>query len=204
MTQRGIEQVEKLRDVIQCPHCQYSLRGLAGEKVTCPECGQKINVALLISINWEGAWYKAPFYNMLAVPVAWVCLATIVLAICAFDYSYYRFDLRSMPFFPFLGFFVIWVVLIFAIAKQFGGTEGIVLSVLMHGILFGYLIGLLGSVPVLIRLFSDVINYQVGVQTLINILILIFFIALLYSTRRAERFVGGRCVRRYLRVNSST
>ena len=48
MTQRGEEQIEKLREEAICPGCKYSLRGLPGEVVTCPECGREINIALLI------------------------------------------------------------------------------------------------------------------------------------------------------------
>src|SRR5688572_12808451 len=74
MTARGAEHVETLRESLACPACAYSLRGLEGDDITCPECGLEINVPALISQQWSRPWWEAPLYNTIALPLAWALL----------------------------------------------------------------------------------------------------------------------------------
>jgi hypothetical protein len=63
MSQEPLNKVDQIRQDLACPGCQYNLRGLSGVRVTCPECGQGINIAQLIARKWTGAWYRAPGYS---------------------------------------------------------------------------------------------------------------------------------------------
>ena len=50
---------------LTCPRCGYSLYGLGGSVVQCPECGTLCNVARPIAAQWRKPWYKAPGFNTL-------------------------------------------------------------------------------------------------------------------------------------------
>ena len=81
MSGSGENAVREIQADLACPQCQYNLRGLRGEIVSCPECGARCDVARLIAARWEKPWYKAPLFNLLALPVAWgiACLLALIV-----------------------------------------------------------------------------------------------------------------------------
>ena len=87
MTQRGEAQLEKLRDEATCPSCEYSLRGLAGDVVTCPECGCMVEIVDLLAGRWKQPLRNAPYFNLLTIPVGWLLISSIL-----FVFSMYRIE----------------------------------------------------------------------------------------------------------------
>ena len=82
MTQRGEEQFERLREEAVCPGCDYSLHGLPGDVITCPECGRKINMVAFLKDRWMGPWYSVPGYNAIVAPAIWIVfIPAIVLPV---------------------------------------------------------------------------------------------------------------------------
>ena len=74
--QPGGEYVDAIRQDLECPNCRYNLRGLIGAVVTCPECGNNCDVAHLVANRWRKAWFRAPGFNRLVLPIGW--LASVI------------------------------------------------------------------------------------------------------------------------------
>ncbi|MHC4109101.1 MAG: hypothetical protein ACYSTY_13560, partial [Planctomycetota bacterium] len=74
MSRRRRAGVEKLREELACPRCEYSLKGLRGDVVTCPECGTECDLAKLMLGQWVGPWYRAPGFGRILAPVACVAI----------------------------------------------------------------------------------------------------------------------------------
>jgi len=56
MTPSGREHLDTIHRDIGCPKCNYNLRGLSGETVACPECGERWHVnriSIVICSNLE-------------------------------------------------------------------------------------------------------------------------------------------------------
>ncbi len=49
MASTGEERVNEIQQDLDCPHCEYNLRGLLGDVVSCPECGEICDVAKLVT-----------------------------------------------------------------------------------------------------------------------------------------------------------
>ena len=64
-----------------CPQCGYNLRGLIGTIVDCPECGTHCDLCQLATERWDKPWYRAPRFNLIALPAAWVLISVLVIAV---------------------------------------------------------------------------------------------------------------------------
>lgn len=186
--------VEDIQQDVACPQCEYNLRGLRGSIVGCPECGATVDVARLIARQWTGPWYKVPGLNRLYYPVAWLAVgallaAPLVPAVMSFGGGEAAFALAAPVYFG--G----WLVLIQRAHALFNYCgAGITLSLLGHVLFAGYIAGAVGMIWGIVYMFSEPTFY--GVLTCV-----ISFIAgvgLILAARRGERFIGGRCIKRYL------
>jgi len=198
MSERGKQLVESIRDTLACPACSYSLRGLHGDLITCPECGQQVNVPQFIAARWTQPLFSAPLYNTLAFPLAWVFLVglgTLVVAAIIYDR-----DTPSAWFF--LGatamMLVGWLAMFWYAAKRFGSGEGVMLAVLLHLTLPGYILSmmmLVGGVAGVLANFGPAwwIPLRFGILAAAGVLAFL-------AASGIERFVARRCIRRHLRM----
>ena len=46
-------ELEGLARDIACPNCEYNLRGILGDPVVCPECGNAYSVSKLLELRWN-------------------------------------------------------------------------------------------------------------------------------------------------------
>jgi hypothetical protein len=197
MTARGEQLTEQLRDAAKCPNCQYSLRGLPGDDVQCPECGTKVNIAALVSATWMRPWWEAPLYNTLAWPLAWVIFAFIGVLVVG------GASLRS-PFAAEIvlaasaGGIVVWLFLLAYMQHRFGSPEGIWLALLLHVVVPFYMFGMVGAIGMTIKLIGEI--RELWIVTLYNAIGLSLFVGMFLGGRMIERFVGRRCIRRHLRL----
>ena len=186
--------VDTLQQDLACPACGYNLRGLRGQVAACPECGHACDLAELIARRWTGAWYAAPFFNQLLLPVACATCGLIVAA-CAgtLGADAARSDLAVV-----LGaiatiVLTAWGALIRGVWKRWPGGEGVALSLLAHGVFVAYMAALYGAVATAVALFVagpiGKVAAAVGLAACV---------ATLYASRRGERFIAERCIRRYL------
>lgn len=197
MTVRGEQLTEQLRDAAKCPSCQYSLRGLPGDDVQCPECGTKVNIAALVSATWLRPWWEAPLYNTLAIPLAWVIVAFIGVVVVG-SAAMHSHIAGELVLAACGGGIVIWLFLLAYMQHRFGSPEGIWLALLLHLVVPFYMVGLVGAIGMAIKLLAEI--RELWIVTLYNAIGASFFVGLFVTARMIERFVGRRCIRRHLRL----
>ena len=193
MSSPETESVEEIRQDIACPQCEYNLRGLRGDVVQCPECGMNCDVVELIERRWTKPWWTAPGFNRLVVPVVVATIDPMLLSVLMVARQ------GSVMIVPLAGTVVLfgWLYLMFRIGLR-GGTEAVLLSLLAHLIFVGYVIGVYGCIAMIIRMVGMVLNQMLSLQLLGAAVVAGLLVALVWGCRRGERFIAGRCIRRYL------
>jgi len=191
MVTSGEEPVNELQQNLECPWCKYNLRGLRGNIVSCPECGETCDVAKLMSLRLTKPWQEAPGTGSVFLPSAWLMIG--LLAACAV-HLHLRFGAMGW-----IGVMLItlvgWVYLMSRAWRVFESAEGIYLAFAGHAVLAGYMFGVPGFlVCVLFAVIGPgdpVFRGGWGVAA-------VAFALLLWQCHRAEAFIGKRCLRRYL------
>jgi hypothetical protein len=121
---------------IRCLHCDYDLRGLAGDPVRCPECGEYTAISDYASKS--SATPKAGDYSLLA--------AFLLLPICAAGVS-----ALAAPVYGLAGLTImlaLWAALMYRVRRIAGGTAGwLVRSFRYQALVVTFLTALLGIVP---------------------------------------------------------
>jgi len=194
MESAGQNQVDQIRQDLACPGCQYNLRGLSGANVTCPECGQMINIAQLVARKWTGRWYHAPGFNRLVFPLAASLLLGIPAGVCsAFP------GLQMVGGILFLLSLAAWLALMIMLGVKEGG-EGIALSLLGHLVYLGYLAGILAALGGLLGTFASLMSGQQAdiPATVIALVVGLSAVGVIVLAHFGERFIAKRCIARYL------
>lgn len=115
---------------VNCPKCGYSLRGLPGVVVRCPECGTQSYLPELIARHRRD-WSSNRLYNLLGNAAI-----TLPAAAAALVLPTIWLGLRNPLTMAFLacglGLLGVWVGLLARIFAACGAREAIRLSVLMH------------------------------------------------------------------------
>ncbi len=118
------------RNALTCPSCEYSLRGLEGRLVTCPECGERCDINQLLA--GQSPPPEVRLYTALgasSIPLALLAFVTPAM-LTAFDTAWVIVSLLLI-----LG----WAALTARAVRRFGDRQAIQLVLLFHGILIGYL-----------------------------------------------------------------
>lgn len=199
----GEQTVEAIREDLACPHCDYNLRGLVGDFVDCPECGQSCDVAALVTARWTGKWYRAPGLNRLLWPTG----AAVIGGMVAFM-IWVRFEMSD----PYTGgnsiwpgaimivTLMVWSVLMWRAAGAFMSPgQGVLLALLAHVLFAGYFFGLLGFVSGVVTLVMRLMGETVG---FIGPVLIVVAVAVMWGCRRGEKFIAAQCIRRYLQKQS--
>ncbi len=177
-----------MRD-IDCPGCEYNLRGLPGPIVTCPECGAVNDIAKLIALRWNGPWHAVPGFERIIFPVFIAVLLPPGLSIPGCIVA------GASDIAPWWGLvlgaatsLVVWLPLVVVIHRR-GGGEGVVLCLFAHLLLGGYL-------AVVALVGTAVLSPIAGTFTWVWLIVPGF--ALGVYCRKGEHFIGRQCVRRYV------
>ena len=181
--------IDEIQNDVACPACQYNLRGLRGAVVNCPECGRECDIAEIIRRRWDKPWYLAPGMNTVNMPVAVAVASCIVLPM--FRLSTHDGGLLGglgVIVFPMLAL-VVWGAFLYRAWLLFDSAEGVGLALLAHVILAVYLAGVVAVVFTIATVFSDDLHYLLVTLPVIGLGVL---------GRVGERFIAGRCIRRYL------
>lgn len=184
-------------DELVCPFCRYSLRGMPGNSVRCPECGSSLNKSRLREL-YAREWSEIGTYKLLWWPVGWAALGLLLSLIIVglfMDVNGSLMDrilpvvigasLAMMP----------WVVVLRSVWRLYGRLEGVWLSLLVHLNVIAYsagIIGLLMCGVTLLRSFMKA-NWVSVAQSLIAVPVAL---ALIVATYLVDRFIGVRCLRR--------
>ena len=188
---KGEAAIEELQRDLECPACQYNLRGLRGAVVKCPECGADVDIARLVSRKWTLKWWQAPGVNLLAAPVAVALVGgVIVLIALAYDASHSRPPLTAMGLA--VGCVALWSWLMVSIYKFWQGAWGCVLAMFAHAVLLLYDAGAIFALVGLVVSLSGADRAVVGVPMFLG------GITAIVAGRWLERYIGHQCIRRYL------
>lgn len=200
MSDSGREHLEEIQGDLECPACQYNLRGLRGEVVQCPECGMSVNVAHLIARRWQIAWNKAPGYTKIAGPVlpaavgALVFIAFLLVVVDRAGYIPPQAVITMLSIV--LGFLLIWLYQIWRIYMTLDGIWGVRMCLVAHLVLAGYLVCSWGS---LIFLGYTVFGSMFIAFRAVTLLIAVGLAVSLVYLFRADRALGTAMIARYLR-----
>lgn len=192
------QDADRIREQLECPRCEYSLRGLPGDQVICPECGQPCDIAQMIARNWTLPWTRAPAYSQLITPVAWAMgggLAALVALILAMAR-----DATPLPcMLVVTGTWVVWLNRLGQIHATLGGEHAVVLSLLAHALAAGYVIAAGSVIAAVVMLCSSP-----GMETLSLALVLVVAgVGGCILCRRGERRIAEDCIRRWLRTGGA-
>lgn len=198
MTDRGIEKLREIQEDLACPGCGYNLRGLIGESVTCPECGQSIDVANLIGKRWTGPWYGAPGYTSICIPAAASLPYAIVTLVAMANYQ--RPDVfRAGWWIVFsLAYLPLWILAMNFARRSFDAKNWLWLSLLAHVVVALYMVGALGLIINVLELLMSMTS-RYGVIYVIQGMTILVMVLLLVVGWLVERYIARHCIRRYLR-----
>ncbi|MHC4989540.1 MAG: hypothetical protein ACYTGC_01040, partial [Planctomycetota bacterium] len=187
--------IDRVADDLACPGCGYSLRGLQGVVVTCPECGSPCDRASMITGRWRGPWHKAPGFSRLLWPVTWGFMLGLVTLFTAASGSHGRQTLALL---------VLavggWIALLVMVRRDLRNGLAIPLALLAHLLLFGYLAGVLAIVLAVVRI--GLLGWPRGTTGLANVLVwgavIVASVVWMWACRRGERFIAQQCIREHL------
>ncbi len=182
-----------LRNDLVCPGCEYSLRGLTGDVVTCPECGERIDVATLVTKQWRKPWWDAPGYSLLCLPCGVGIVGTFIAVVFAGPEL-----MDADPVIAALGLagiFVVWLTTMGVANRRLPGGRGLEGAIIAHVILLAYLAAAALSVLFIVRavLFSSLSTF------ILYLLLLAIPLGLVFLGRRGEKMIAGWLIREHLR-----
>ncbi len=193
MSQRRRIGVDQVRQELTCPQCDYSLQGLAGDLVTCPECGTTCDLPKLI-LRWGfRPWYRAPGFSRILRPLAWPGIGFwFILFVLAVEQS----SVAHPPIWTSglaIVVFAAWLRAMWRVWKVLPGGRALWLSLLAHATLAGYLAAVVASFWLVGTLLRG------GAQRAMVLLVWVLpIIGLAYACRRGEKFIAQQCIRQYL------
>lgn len=185
-----------MRD-LPCPVCGYNLRGLAGDCVPCPECGEQIDKARLLTEQWDKPWYRAPKFNWIIAPGVW-CLFSLLIFLLV---GQTLFTMNSSPWLLLIVAMVAvagWVYLLFKAHRLFQNMRVMGLVLLGHVLVVGFFAGGIGCFISALWLFSAIVHFDNGGTLLFAAGSLVLFAGLIYVSRLGERGIARYCIRWHL------
>lgn len=197
MTQRGEVHLEMLRDEAMCPQCEYSLRGLDGDVVTCPECGVNVDIVTLIKIQWNGSWHQLPTYKAISAPAFVLVFLMIGMFVGLLADGIKHHEAIGLAISSYL--IALWSWRMFKLWNRFEGGYALKISLLAHVVFAGYLIGIFCVFMILISFVSPTGFMQIAV----GIILFAMGVAILVACQFGERYVSSLCVRLYLKEQAN-
>jgi hypothetical protein len=181
---------------VECPDCEYNLRGLPGPIVNCPECGLRSDVPVLAARQWNKLWYRAPGFNTLIWPAVWMWICFII-----FTFTDAAVGLETASALVIcLVVIVGWSWLMVRAYRLLGSEKGIWFALLMHLLVAGYLAATLGLIVLTIAAVLAAIDGANNAPSLIEgVLSCLFLLFIFWGCRRIERSIAGACIRHHLR-----
>ncbi len=181
--------IDEIQNDLACPNCQYNLRGLHGAVVNCPECGRECDVAELVNRRWTKPWHQAPGMTTVYMPVVVsVVSALLYLLLGPLHPEGILADGIGRVYFPLLAVMV-WSMFVYRAWEHFDSGEGLWLALLSHIIFAFYIAGVFGGIWTIGTCFSSDWTMLLGSVPLVGLVLI---------AQLGERFIAGRCIRRYL------
>ena len=184
--------VDEIRQDLACPDCQYNLRGLIGAVISCPECGMTVNVGELVTHQWTRPWHKAPGYNRLAYPFMIALVGSVFAMLIGARMESFNliYGLVALALLTALTT-MIWIT------RENGYEAGLHCLVLIPLVIVGYLASLLVLVGGVIAALGYVLSLHIP-GIFFSGIISVCAAGGVWISRKADRYIAGRCIARYL------
>jgi len=176
-------QAERVRSELTCPQCDYSLRGLHGDVVNCPECGHECNIKAELRRyeDWTASAYlcaMGPVYTIL------LGLAIALLAALVDDWGVWIMCYAIEP-----AVLIFWITVVCSVAGHFGLRTGVPLMLRSHLILMTAL----ASFAVLVLLIVGVVTTGSVVVLVLSPLFMFLSLVGAYMVVRMNRALRAHC-----------
>lgn len=184
---------QELRDTLTCPQCDYSLRGLDGAVVVCPECGTRCDITSMMTRRWTEPWYRAPGFTPLLLPLTWLFIASIGEVILLVVDSFHN----RPPVLAGAGSVVmigVWIAMLRWVRNVAGEGKGWKLALLAHALFAGYIVGIIGVAWLWIGAWYTGNRVMTGMVLAMSLLPM----ALLWLMRRGEKYIASQCIKAWL------
>lgn len=180
---------QKVRDELECPQCGYSLRGLPGDVVHCPECGHECNITAMMTRQWRGPWQRAPGFNRLVWPLAWLLIGGMVgLLLLAYDMALGWSGVVTTLSFAIV--VMIWIWMLRSVRDVPTPGAGIGLALLAHVLFAGYI----GGIVLIVMLLARAANSASGLLVAMFLGLMAVPIFMFWLMRRGEKYIARRCI----------
>lgn len=182
-----------IRDALLCAFCNYPLRGLPGEKVICPECGETNDISEMMAAQAGGHWRHMPVYDHLVLPLFWIMCSSLLLWLYAMIAPAWQVGLGTLL------SLLVWVWLLRKARKLFGVEVGLWLALIVHLVFAGYIIGGIGCVAAMVFLGVQLLSgaWRSAQMAFVALVVCLALIAL---AQMLDRYVVRECFRRALRT----
>lgn len=191
-----------IRQDLACPTCDYNLRGLHGDIVTCPECGTVCDVATLVTARWTEAWWKAPGFNYAIGPAAIVMIGFVMVWIAWTLSAFTSLWFWIVPLACVLAF-AAWLITMYKAWIFFADVQGLWLALLAHLIMVAMFVSAVSMLIMVMLLIFTVLNANFSlIYALIYCLVLVAMAVVLWIARKGEKFIAQKCIRRHLQERS--
>ena len=201
MSQLDEQQHDALQEDLACPKCEYNLRGLYGDVVSCPECGEKVDVPQLQKILLNKKSLEIPGYKTLSMPGIVVAIIILVLAI---RYSFsevlqYHAEQKYVILVVCEILSIIWLILMGRVWYVFRSMRGILLALVSHYI---WVVAILKIIVVLFALVLLLASPFFKVEAATAVAVLIISGCLIWAASKVEKWVMRQCILIYNKKNA--
>lgn len=183
-----------VRGDLFCPACEYNLRGLSGQELTCPECGETFKRVQLLATRGRPKVGLTPEYGVLTLPALW-------LVVVRTGYWWWQANYQAAPaaepfVLPVWGVVAAtgWLWLMVRLWRRLGGLDAVGDALLLHLVLAVYVGAGLGLVGLMANMLFAMVFLRPSTMVggLFGCLVLLGLLAL---ARVGDRRVQRRCWR---------
>ncbi|HWB19004.1 MAG TPA: hypothetical protein VG711_01795 [Phycisphaerales bacterium] len=193
----GSQYALELRDNLHCPQCQYSLRGLPGPDIRCPECGRTWQSPELIAQFWKRKWWHVPAFTTVCLPGFFLFLALIVLFLA----SVIVVDSHAMSMPVFIAVYSAamlagWTYLCIRAVRIFGSSFAIAPIAVGHLAMVSLMAGAFAIFSSIILLLDALMGPSASTASFV--LVFLAGLCLLMLGRAAERWIARLCLHQFI------
>ncbi len=202
MPHRRLQTAESLLTAgLVCPACGYSLVGLRGPIIQCPECGTTCDINHIIK-HARIDWFRNSQYQMLSRPPMVISAGGLICLLLAVAFGLNPVTGSLVSFIACITI-LIWTIMLAIIMIREGDVEILWLLILLHVVYVGFVVLVLGAMITFVIMAIRVVDAIGQNQTASAVVAAATAIAAcgigmgsLMALRALDRYVGRRCIRR--------
>ena len=193
------DSLDPTREELCCLSCDYSLRGLPGDVVTCPECGARWNVIRLQTLVRVLSWHDTPGMGKMWAPAWWLFCCSIVMLVVIFAFPPSA-EATAWVVALIVTMLAGWILFLRPNYTFFNDVKGLLICILAHGVFVGYLVGILLLLTTAVVGCFSYYDAQIFIPPFVVAVVgTALAVASLFTAYRATKYIGRQCLRQHLR-----